>query len=218
MGRGIIVVWFKPKATAPQNGATLLAEALKKSLEGVQWIRNFEASDDVASDKPYRQELLVQVADIEAVNATSLTSQQPSEIDSAEYILFKEISKDLRASLSDDETPPSGSISIQVGMDPTDESVDDYHNWFNTQHLAHLQEVPGWRSGSRYALHSHHGSKQEEVQPFMSMNEYDKENGLGGAIWRVSVENPWSKKVLANLKRPIHRRAFASSPFEAAYP
>lgn len=214
MARGIIVVYFEPKPEATAKLAKSWAQSLQSTIPDINWVRKVVATDQETPANPYRLQLLVDVSDIAVINESQLVALQPSSVSSADYIVYTQISKDLQKDVSDDEYPPPGTELIQVGMDPTSESVQDYHDWFNKSHLGHLQAVPGWRSGSRYSLLATYGPGREEFQDFMSANEYEKDNGLGGPIWRKSIDSEWSKKVLANLKRPIHRRAWKFAPLE----
>jgi hypothetical protein len=90
-------------------------------------------------------------------------------------------------------------------MDPTPQAVQDYHDWFDKERLQMLADIPGWRSGSRYELAASYGDGREAAWPFMSANEYEVENGLGGPIWQKSMDTPWTVRVLANLSKPNHR-------------
>lgn len=214
MARGIIVVYFEPKPEASAELPKSWAQNLQSTIPGVNWVRKVVATDQETTANLYRLQLLVDVSDIDVVNESQLMALQPPGVNNADYIVYTEISKDLRENVNDNEYPPPGTELIQVGMDPTSESVQSYHDWFDQEHLADLAAIPGWRSGSRYALLANYGPGREEFQDFMSANEYEKENGLGGPIWRKSIDSEWTQKVLANLKRPIHRRAWKSAPLE----
>lgn len=214
MSRGIIVLYFELKPDAHPNTVHAWAQQLQKAINGVNCIRRVEATDTIAESRHYRSQLLLDLSNIAAFHKSQILSLQSPEVIKSDWLVYREISKDLRAGVSDTEYPPTGTTLIQVGMDPTLNYEPRYHAWFDEEHLAMLGDVPGWRSGSRYSLDGKYGAGKEEVQSFMSANEYEKENGLGGAIWQKSIDTPWSEEVMANLIRPIHRRAWIFVPLE----
>lgn len=214
MARGIIVIYYEPKPDTSTAVPKSWAQSLQRTMPGVNWVRKVEATDKEMKANPYRLQLLVGMSDIAGIDESKLVASQPSDVGNADYIVYREISTELRKGVSDDEYPPPGTELIQVGMDPTTEQVQDYHDWFDQEHQADLAAIPGWRKSSRYALSASYGPGREEVQAFMSANEYEKDNGLGGPIWRKSIDSEWTQKVLTNLKRPIHRRAWKSVSLE----
>jgi len=75
-------------------------------------------------------------------------------------------------------------------MAPSEKPVEDYHKWFDEEHIDMLAEVPDLRSGSRFQLLKRSGDNGEDASIFISANQNDDENGLGVPIWKKSIDTP----------------------------
>lgn len=215
MSRGIIVLYIEPNSSASATALEQWRARILKNLPSAKWIRKVVANDKVDESQPYREQLVVDLED--ANNATeevisSLRSASNGIILHSDWHIYREISGNFRQGVQSSDYPPTGTELVQVGMAPKPEAVQNYHDWFEKEHFAMLADVPGWRSSIRYELVASYGDGIEIAWPFMSANEYEVENGLGGPIWQKSIDTPWTVKVMANLSKPNHRRTWTYEP------
>jgi len=211
MPRASIVLYFELQPSASPAAVKKWIRYLESNIPGCNSVCRLVASDTTSDEKSYAKELLIDVQDGDAITAELVDSWRAVGADVLKYsdwIIYQEISRDYRKGLSADQYPPTNTELVQVGMAPSKESVEDYHKWFNEEHLDMLADVPGWRSGSRFQLLKRFGDNREHASIFMSANEYDEENGLGGPIWKKSIDTPWTKRVTENLYEPNHRRTW----------
>lgn len=211
MTRAIIVVYIELVPTATDDAVQQWIKRLPQDIPLANWVRRVTASDKTNESQPYGEQVIVDLEDASIVNEqliNSLRSKGSGIISQSEWHVYREISQDFRQGVEPDDYPPTGTELIQVGMAPKADSVQDYHDWFDKEHLEMLSDIPGWRSGSRYEWATSYGDGKETAWPYMSANEYEVENGLGGPIWQKSMDTPWTVKVLASLSKPNHRRAW----------
>lgn len=55
-----------------------------------------------------------------------------------------------------------------------------------------IAKVHGWLKSERYEFAKAFGS-QTDVAPYLAVHFYEEENGLGGEVWKASVDTEWSK-------------------------
>ncbi|CAM1510706.1 Fc.00g010410.m01.CDS01 [Cosmosporella sp. VM-42] len=180
-------------------------EALKhwhselQRIPGTVTIRKLSATDSVDQSRPYRDSYDIEVEETNLITGEvlrPLMAAASSAISQWDVHLYRQISAQAKDGIDLKVYPPTDTELIQVGMSPTPESVQDYHAWFDEEHLEMLADVPGWRTGHRYELINSIGNGNEMASPFMSAHTYAEKNGLGGEIWRKSIETPWTKKFL----------------------
>ncbi|KIW19193.1 hypothetical protein PV08_03487 [Exophiala spinifera] len=215
MSRAIIVLYLEPTPTAPAVAMEQWRVDILKSLPSANWVRKVVASDKINDTQPYKEQFIVDLENEKDATESvieALRTEGGSILAHSDWHIYREISRELRKGVKTTDYPPTGTELVQVGMAPTPASVQDYHDWFDHEHLQMLADIPGWRSGSRYELAASYGDGKEEAWPFMSANEYEVENGLGGPIWKKSMDTPWTVKVLSNLSRPNHRRTWKYVP------
>ena len=95
-----------------------------------------------------------------------------------------------------------------MAPNPDPDNIKDYHNWYKTEHMPFLAEVPGWQVGNRYEYLRSVGSGKEIVRPFLAAHLYDEMNALGGPEWKKSVDSQYTKRVQQNCVLPNHRRTW----------
>ncbi|KAF7553875.1 hypothetical protein G7046_g6975 [Stylonectria norvegica] len=186
-----------------------------QKIPGMVTVRKLIATDIVDLSRPYRDSYDVEVTDTKLITEEVLKllmAAAGSAISRWDAHVYSQISAEAKENIDLKAYPPTNTELIQVGMSPTPESTQDYHAWFDEEHLEMLADVPGWRTGHRFEWIRSAGNGDETASPFMSAHTYAEVSGLGGDIWRKSIETPWTKKVLANLNAPTHRRAWKFVP------
>ncbi|KAF2111848.1 hypothetical protein BDV96DRAFT_581891 [Lophiotrema nucula] len=213
MAPGAIVIYIDPKSSGFTELGSWL-NSVHEAVPGVRTAMKLEATDTVdAKERPYRYEYLLQVADIDAVNDGALEelhAKGKTILNRSDWNLFRSISFDKKPDFDDSVTPPLNMQLVQVGMAPRNdpENIADYHDWYKTEHMPFLAEVPGWQVGNRYEYLRSVGDKAEIVRPFLAAHLYDEVNGLGGPEWRKSVDSEYTKRVQRNCVEPNHRRTW----------
>lgn len=186
---------------------------MKDTLPGIRAIAKYVATDTPGDPaKPYRYQDFIEVEDIGKIDGSLIESLRSDEgycFVRSDWNVFERISYDHQDDADGTAHPPGKNV-VQVGMSPVDtpEIIKEYHYWYKEEHMPRLATVKGWRVGTRYKLLSSYGDEGEIVESYLAQHQYDQENDLGGPNWKVSVSHPWTKKVVANLSRPSHRRTW----------
>jgi hypothetical protein len=215
MSRAIIVLYIELNPSASATALEQWRTRMLKDIPSANWIRKVTASDKVDQSQPYREQLVIDLgcaSDATEEVIAGLRSASNGILVHSDWHIYREIWRVLRQGVKPSDYPTTGTELVQVGMAPKPEAVQDYHDWFDKEHLGMLADIPGWRSTSRYEWTTSYGDGREIAWPFMSANEYEEENGLGGPIWQKSVDTPWTAQVFANLSKPNHRRTWKYGP------
>ncbi|EXJ53674.1 uncharacterized protein A1O5_13126 [Cladophialophora psammophila CBS 110553] len=215
MGCDSIILCVEVKSAVDSKHLQRWGQNLQQAIPTCTSVFRLHASDKHDSSKPYRDQYLINLENPEALTQATiehLRSESSTLFSSSDWNIYHEIARRSRPGLDGNEYPPTGTEYVQVGMDPTLASTQDYLDWFDQEHQGMLAEVPGWRGTRRYRLVSSHGSGREHAALFLSASEYDVENGLGGPIWQRSIDTPWTGRVRENLARPYHRRTWKFVP------
>jgi hypothetical protein len=213
MAPGCIVAYLDPKDASGFSSLGQWLDAIPDTLPGVKSTVKLEATDTVDEERPYRIEYLIHIIDIDCIEdqkIESLRSLASDLLDRSDWNLFRSISFDKKPDFDTSKTPPLDMQLVQVGMAPNPEptNIADYHNWYKTEHMPFLAEVPGWQVGNRYEFVRSVGDRVETVRPFLAAHLYDKVNGLGGPEWRKSVDSQYTKRIQRNCVEPNHRRTW----------
>jgi hypothetical protein len=205
---GIVLLHLEPRPEAT-DFETWRVHAFD-DIPGITNTSILSATDTGESDKPYRYQNAYLVEDVSLIDealVSELSSAASNHISRSDWHIYETISVDKRDGIS---KPAPGTVVVCVGMSPIDdpEVTADYHKWYVDEHLPMLAVVPGWRMGIRGRLVSSLGNQAEICRPFLAIHHYDEENGLGGPVWRASVETPWTTKVVKTVNAPHHRRVW----------
>ncbi|KIW33343.1 uncharacterized protein PV07_00200 [Cladophialophora immunda] len=215
MGRASIVLCVEVKSDVESERLQQWVQNLQQAIPTCTSVFRLHASDKHDSLKPYRDQYLINLEDPEALTQATierLISEASTLFSSSDWNIYHEIARRSRPGIDNNEYPPIGTEYVQVGMDPTLGSTQDYLDWFEQEHQGMLAKVPGWRGTRRYRLASRYGSGREHAALFVSASEYDVENGLGGPIWQASIDTPWTERVRDNLAQAYHRRTWKFLP------
>ena len=102
-----------------------------------------------------------------------------------------------------------GRVTVAVDITPTDatEAGEEYTKWFVEEHAMMLSKVPGWLRSRLFKT-----SRVEENQSkvvFFALHDYTKENGLGGAEHKASMNTPWRTRIFDKYVAAKGRRTFS---------
>jgi hypothetical protein len=90
---------------------------------------------------------------------------------------------------------------IAVSFDPGDYGDERLDAWYDEEHTALLQKVPGWRSTRRYRLVDGPGL------PHLALHEWDSPVFVDTEEYRFARSTPWRDEVFASI-RGHDRREF----------
>lgn len=100
-------------------------------------------------------------------------------------------------------------VSVGFTIPEHRSSLENFHAWYNTEHMPGMSTVSGWRCATRYTLYKTLGEgKVARATPFLAVHEWDVPNGLGGDRWREVVFTPWTTQILDTQSSPMQRIAW----------
>lgn len=100
-----------------------------------------------------------------------------------------------------------GLVATQVIITLTDAegAEEQYVKWFMEEHAIMLSKVPGWRRSRLFKTSTLEGSAKPK---FFCQHDYAKENGLGGAEHKASMDTTWRTEVFGKYVADKARREF----------
>lgn len=81
----------------------------------------------------------------------------------------------------------------------------EIEKWYDEEHVAMLQKVPGWLRTRRFARSAQDGQKEVD---YLALHEYSPENGLEGKEFQEAVNTPWALKIMEHTVREKKRRVY----------
>jgi len=98
-------------------------------------------------------------------------------------------------------------VSI-VSIDVDEEHVDEFHKWYDEEHVPMLMKIPGWLRSRRYILLEEgvtgalKGLAGEMKKPpkFMAMHEFTTAAYLLGPEGKAAISTPWREEVMKKVK------------------
>jgi hypothetical protein len=113
--------------------------------------------------------------------------------------------------------PPAKYLFI-VMFDVPPERVEEFHAWYDTEHLDMLMKVPGWIRARRYKLESFRKlGAAENPREFIAVHEIDSPEAVKTVEFDWACSTPWSKRNIEKGKDRLlvrtfeHRKAFHKS-------
>ncbi|KAI9752416.1 MAG: hypothetical protein M4579_005640 [Chaenotheca gracillima] len=184
--------------------------AFDDQIPGLRNKYGLSATDEITPSTPYRYLSVYEVDDISKIDeelVKRLQQDAQEALSRSEWQIYERFRYDVRDGLG--ATPP-GTVVISHGQTPKDDpaTVDEFHRWYNEQHIGHIREIPGWRTGSRYKFLHRSGDQAEYAAPIAVVHQYDENNGIGGPEFNESVNNPWTKRIRSLMSVPNHRRVW----------
>lgn len=111
----------------------------------------------------------------------------------------------------DGTEPQPSAYRLIASMTPPPEKVDDYHAWYEKEHVPLLRAIDGWDRSSRYELL--HGSAPQ----FMAMHDLRTLDALGCAEHKIAYDTDWRRRVTA-YRTAYERVLYRLFPLGAAGP
>lgn len=207
---GLVLIFFQPQANIDIPNFDRWRGAAFDRIPGIQTKSVLTCADSVEGSKVYRYMNLYHVSNLCLVT-DNLIQGLVSSPSATEHVshqcwqLYSLLTTLRRPNLPATSTP---STLVTVGMTIADEpgALEDFHSWYNKEHMLGMATVPGWCEGSRYALDRSIGDTLEYASPFLAVHKWERENGLGGDVWKKVTFTPWSERVVKLNVAPIHRR------------
>lgn len=108
--------------------------------------------------------------------------------------------------LTDDEAEGIVLVAVEIGLKEEAGAEDELKKWYDGEHIDKLAKVPGWLRSRLFKT-----SSLEKGVPasFIALHEYAKENGLGGAEHKASMDTPWRVKVTDKYASLTGRRVYS---------
>jgi len=90
--------------------------------------------------------------------------------------------------------------TLHVQNEPADGKDDDYHDFYENEHLGLLHKVPGYRKSQRYKLAKTLQGAPEGVPRFMVIHEFEHLDALDGPELRHADASPNTHRVFGDAK------------------
>lgn len=100
----------------------------------------------------------------------------------------------LTPSLSTAQPP----YTLHVQCEPADD--DEFHKFYEEEHLDLLRKVPGYRRAQRYELVNHMMGELKPVPRFLVIHEFNSLDALDGPELKAANSTPAVAKVFGNAK------------------
>jgi hypothetical protein len=88
--------------------------------------------------------------------------------------------------------------TLHVQCEPADD--DEFHKFYEEEHLDLLRKVPGYRRAQRYELVNHMMGELKPVPRFLVIHEFTSLDALNGPELKAANSTPAVAKVFGNAK------------------
>jgi pimeloyl-ACP methyl ester carboxylesterase len=129
-------------------------------------------------------------------------------VDRRFYDFIKEWKGDEYKKLENIENFREGNVVVAVSFQ-LQEGADEAEltRWYDDEHVALLQAVPGWRRSRRFVT-SYLDIQEGKPKEFLALHEYAPQNGLGGPEMQKATSTDFSKKIYADVVKDRKRRVY----------
>ena len=110
--------------------------------------------------------------------------------------------------LSDEEAQGRVLVAIETVPVDTEDASEQLRRWYVEEHADVLAKIPGWL-GSR--LFKTSTLEKTGKHGYLSLQEFDAENGLGGEIDAASMKTPWAEELMSKHVASRTMRAYVIS-------
>lgn len=93
---------------------------------------------------------------------------------------------------------------IFMSMEVMDSGLEDFHKWYDEEHIPLMSKVPVWIRSRRFVLKDSSikglDVQEEKVPPkFLAIHEFAAEPEFGGKEFQAAINTPWELKVLESV-------------------
>jgi hypothetical protein len=105
-----------------------------------------------------------------------------------------------------DYHPPAGArVLLMAALVPPPEHEDEFHDWYNTEHLPALASVAGFLSARRFRLVEGDGPR------YLALYDVASYDVLKGQEYLTKRESPWAERIrrlVVSRERNVYERIF----------
>ncbi|KAF7315073.1 hypothetical protein MIND_00021500 [Mycena indigotica] len=88
-------------------------------------------------------------------------------------------------------------ILVFNGMTPDEGMEEEFNAWYADEHIAMLQQVPGWRSSIRFKLLHALGDPQTGgVTKYLALHEWATRDAFSTKEFQAATNTPWRTRVV----------------------
>jgi pimeloyl-ACP methyl ester carboxylesterase len=87
-----------------------------------------------------------------------------------------------------------------------EERAGELGRWYEEEHVPLLKKVPGWLRTRRFVTSRHETAT--EVREYVTVHEYEAENGLGGKEFHDATHTEWTQRIAKEVVKERKRRAY----------
>ncbi|CDO68429.1 hypothetical protein BN946_scf184707.g10 [Trametes cinnabarina] len=103
-----------------------------------------------------------------------------------------------------DPAKPGAVLSIiEVDIKPVPGAEEDFHKWYDGEHIPLLAKVPGWVRSRRFVLVDSGAigseAKGERPPKFLAIHEWESADVFERSDFKAASETEWTKRILGNL-------------------
>ncbi len=110
---------------------------------------------------------------------------------------------------SPEPTDVSGARGLMIrglGIDPAYE--EEFHDWYDTEHLPNLSRVPGVVRARRYKLNSQASHLKGDPPVYMAVYELERPDVLATKEWDRAADTPWTRRIRDHFRPPSIRNVY----------
>ncbi|TLD17009.1 uncharacterized protein PgNI_01653 [Pyricularia grisea] len=96
--------------------------------------------------------------------------------------------------LTDEEALGTQLVSVSITPADAEGAEKEILKWWEEEHAEMISKIPGWLRSRVYRTSTLEGSGKAKL---VALNEFSKDNGLGGPEHKASKETPWAQEVFS---------------------
>ncbi|TRM66848.1 hypothetical protein BD626DRAFT_484023 [Schizophyllum amplum] len=161
------------------------------------WLTLYDlTSEDVANGDAYQA-----VAAMGSDNEKEILQK----LEASARVVYRYLSSRTHPSATQEQLP--GKYVLAVWMDVKPEREEEFNKWYNEEHLALLEKVPGWLRGRRYTLvgAKARGAAPEAQLKYLAVHELSHDGFMESAELKEAMSTPWREDVMKDVTNKIMR-------------
>ena len=100
--------------------------------------------------------------------------------------------------LGDDSSDAAHLFVVGIELEPGHEA--DFEDWYNTEHLPALAQVPGVNGARRYRRAGSSGESGHDYPEYLALYAIASPDIAGNEDWRAAVETPWTVRLRPHFR------------------